>query len=211
MMGGDDALVSRLVELANAGCQGNSKDFESWLKYVYSIEASALRIESALASLVQVGAFRPHPEVPGEYLAARAPRFGASIQYEVSGNLSDAPIQMVRSRLEAFLRCHGASESDIIDLSIATTEAVENAVKYSDHTVIHVEYEILDGEFRIRIINPIKEAAPEQDIEAGKYNSATTLMRGMMVMVKLFDAVDLDISEERRRVTFSATRKLRSR
>jgi anti-sigma regulatory factor (Ser/Thr protein kinase) len=211
MMGGDDALVSRLVELGNAGCQGNSKDFESWLKYVCKVEASAVRIESALASLVEVGAFRAHPDVPGEFLAAQAPRFGASIQYEVSGVLTDAPIQMVRSRLEAFLRFHGASESDIIDLSIATTEAIENAVKYSDHTVILVEYEISAGEFRIRIVNPIKEAAPEQDIEAGKYSSATTLMRGMMVMVKLFDAVDLDISEERRRVTFSATRKLRTR
>ncbi len=209
MKGGTAALVSGLIELGRAGCQGNPQDFECWLRYQMRQPPIPGDVAEALQRLVSEGHFRPHPEIPGEYIFAGAPEFGRAVEYQVSGNLLDSPIQMVRSRLERFLDFHKISEEDVIDLTIATTEAIENAVKYSDHTAINIYYEVRDGEFHIRIVNWVNEVRPEDDIEAGKYSPATTLMRGMMVMVKLFDSVDLDISDERRQVVFSATRKLR--
>ncbi|MBX7058729.1 MAG: ATP-binding protein [Leptospirales bacterium] len=209
MIGEDAALVGGLLELGRAGCQGNSQDFECWLRYLLRQPAPGADVSRTLDRLVAEGHFLSHPEYPGEYLIAGQPEFDIAIEYQVSGNLQDSPIQMVRSRLERFLRFHRIAEEDVIDLTIATTEAIENAVKYSDHTAINVFYELRGGEFFIRIVNWMDEVIPEKDIESGKYSPATTLMRGMMVMVKLFDNVDLDISDERRQVIFSASRKLR--
>jgi hypothetical protein len=49
----------------------------------------------------------------------------------------------------------------------------------------------------------------EKDIEAGKYTSTTTLMRGMMVMVKLFDEMDIEILEEEKLAVFQAHKRIK--
>lgn len=204
-----ERVIEHLLELGRAGCQGNAQDYQSWVRYAYALEVSAEDVDQRLSSMVADGHFRTHPDIPSEFLYAGQPDFPSQIKYRVSGDLNNSPLQMVRSRLEAFLRHHGASEEEIIDVSIGTTEAMENAVKYSDHKDIDVSYEIRDdGVFHIRIVNRIGNVQPEQDIESGKYSGSLTLMRGMMVMVKLFDEMDIDISEEQQLAIFEAHKKL---
>ena len=205
-----DQLQRALLDLGESGCQGNSQDYRVWVQLFHDVEATPAEVEKALAALEQGGRMRRHADFPNEYLLADGPRFGNSVEYQVSGTLEHAPIQMVRSRLESFLRSHAAHESDIIDISIATTEAMENAVKYSDHKEITVGYGIEDGKFSIRIVNRIGETELESDIEQGKYTGSITLMRGMMVMVKLFDDVDIDISEDEGLAIFKATTELKA-
>lgn len=205
-----ERVIEYLLELGNAGCQGNAQDYSAWMRYVYSYDVSPDSLHGCLESMVQDGRFKTHPDIPSEYMVSDVPQMPARIEYTVSGDLDHAPLQMVRSRLEAFLRSHGATESEIIDVSIATTEAMENAVKYSDHQKIELAYQILDQVFDIRIVNRIGNVEPEQDIESGKYSGSLTLMRGMMVMVKLFDEMDIDISEEQQTAIFTAHKKLGS-
>lgn len=203
-----ERVIEYLLQLGNAGCQGNVQDYSAWMRYVYNYDVTSDSLRGCLDSMVQDGHFRTHPEIPSEYLAARPPELPARVEYTVSGDLNHSPLQMVRSRLEAFLRHHGASEDEVIDVSIATTEAMENAVKYSDHRNIDLCYQIQDRVFDIRIVNRIGNVEPEQDIESGKYSGSLTLMRGMMVMVKLFDEMDIDISEEQQQAIFTAHKKL---
>lgn len=203
-----ERAIDYLLELGNAGCQGNAQDYAAWMRYVYDYDVNADSLRSCLEGMVQDGQFRTHPEIPSEYLATGDPDFPTRVEYSVSGDLDHAPLQMVRSRLESFLRHHGATEDEVIDVSIATTEAMENAVKYSDHREIQLAYQVTDRVFDIRIVNRIGVVEPEDDIESGKYSGSLTLMRGMMVMVKLFDEMDIDISEEQQQAIFTAHKKL---
>jgi anti-sigma regulatory factor (Ser/Thr protein kinase) len=111
--------------------------------------------------------------------------------------------------MEAFLRSQGTADETLMDISIATTEAMENAVKYSDHSPIEVSYSVENGVFHIMIKNRLSEVRLEKDIEAGKYTSTTTLMRGMMVMVKLFDEMDIEILEEEKLAVFQAHKRIK--
>ncbi|MCB1308078.1 MAG: ATP-binding protein [Leptospiraceae bacterium] len=208
-MASADQLTTCLLELASAGCQGNLHDFQAWIKYAYSIETDVDALSEVAAELIRSGRLKQHPEIPSELIIAGEISFPERVSYQVSGDLKDSPIQMVRSRMETFLRYFGAGEADIMDLSIATTEAMENAVKYSDHKTIEVTYSLVGGQFDIKIVNRIGEIRLEQDIESGKYSGSTTLMRGMMVMVKLFDEVDIDIIDEKGLAIFTASRKLK--
>ena len=207
-MAGVDLKVE-LRALAQTGCQGNAADYTAWLRYAGKLGDSAVdSIASALKSLAAEGPFRTHSEFQQEYLATEPEQLPDKVSYSVSSRLEDSPIQMVRSRLDCFLRQHKVSESHIIDLSIATTEAMENAVKYTSGGDITVSYSIADNVFNIRVVNRIRDARPEDDIEAGKYSSSVTLMRGMMVMVKLFDEMDIDIQEEKGSAVFTGMKKL---
>lgn len=194
------------MKLGREGCQGTARDFAAWASFVTGQPVSDAA--PTLQVLLGQGVFKMHPDIEGEFVHSGSIEMPRRQEYEVSGNLRDSPIQMVRSRLETFLRFHGASEDFVMDVSIATTEAMENAVKYSDHSPISILYFIEDGTFHIRITNRLSEVRLEKDIEAGKYTSTTTLMRGMMVMVKLFDEMDIEIKEDEKMAVFSAHKRL---
>ena len=182
----DSRLHQSLLDLGKTGVQGNIKDFVVWLAYL-GINADESTVHNALNDLAAGGSFQSSSEFPGEFKFSGKLDLPTKVDYHVSGDLNQSPIQLVRSRLESFLKTFGATEEDIIDLTIGTTEAMENAVKYSDHKRIDISYQIRDGIFEIRIENNVSDVEPEKDIEAGKYSASFTLMRGMMVMVKLFD------------------------
>ena len=206
---GEERIVQALLELAASGCQGNLHDFRVWLKSEYQIESTDEELSSLLKRLVEEKQFTKHPTIPSEYVHANPPPFADRISYEVPSSLDYSPIQWVRSRLESFLKHHRVSNNEVIDLSIAITEAMENAVKYSTDKKIKISYEIADTAFSISIENEIKDISPEVDIESGKYTGSLTLMRGMMVMVKLLDKVDIDIDERENKAIFRAEHKLR--
>lgn len=196
-------LDQTILDLASRGCQGTAKDYAAWCQF-HGAAADIAQIEQALERCVSSGTLQRHADIPREFHAAGPLTFPARIEYRVSGEVAASPIQMVRSCMEAFLRFHGAGEDNVIDISIATTEAMENAVKYSDHSPIHVCYWVEARIFHISITNRLSDVRLEQDIAAGKYTSTTTLMRGMMVMVKLFDEMDIQIREDEKIAVFKA-------
>lgn len=205
----DPRLQEAIKKLCASGCQGNSEDFSCWVAFETRSDFSLSETEAALEDLAGRGDTVKHAEIQGEYRLAARPELPRSVSYHVSGNIKNSPIQLVRSRLDAFLRTHGIPEEVIIDLSIGTTEAMENAVKYSDHGQITVSYEITpENVFSIKIVNNLGEIAPEKDIASGKYSGTATLMRGMMIMVKLFDEMDIDIKDDEHVAVFTATRQL---
>ncbi|EMY79185.1 histidine kinase-like ATPase domain protein [Leptospira weilii serovar Ranarum str. ICFT] len=130
-------------------------------------------------------------------------------RYVLLGKIAYQPMQYVRSRFEFFLKNQGTPDDIVIDLCIGVLEAVENAVKYGDGTEVEVEYSIDRSQtLFIQIINNVKELNLEQDIARGKFSSTATLMRGMMVMQKLFDELDLEILEDKKQAQFNAKKKL---
>lgn len=200
-------IVNSVVQLGKSGCKGTTKDFHSWLqKYDANIDQNS--VQEILDGLKSDGIFISNPESPRDYLLAQNIEFPDEIHYIVSSEIKLSPIQMVRSRMESFLNSRGVENETVVDIMVGITEAMENAVKYSDqNSPINVFYSLLNGKFSVKITNVVVSTSPEDDIEMGKYRDGNiTLMRGMMVMTKLFDEMDLDISDDGREAVFSAVK-----
>jgi hypothetical protein len=135
---------------------------------------------------------------------------GETVQYRFRGDLDFAPLQYVKSRSEYFLASHGADEDTVQDLSIAILEAVENTVKYGDGDWCEAVLQMEGGTFRAILMNKIRNVDLDDDINRGKFSSKATLMKGMMVMGKLFDDIDLSFEEEAGIARFQGVKKIKA-
>ncbi|MCC6275019.1 MAG: ATP-binding protein [Leptospiraceae bacterium] len=201
------------------GLLGNAKDFSAWVRMdtkrkfredlIVSLDVVAGILEKLKGSgEAAAGKFDSREYMISEKSASATKAIGSD-SYLLLGAHEYSPLQYVRSRLEYFLRKNQVQEEIILDISIATIEAMENAVKYGDGEVVEVKCAIDKARiFKISILNNIKEFSLQGDIERGKFSSTATLMRGMMVMQKLFDKMDLDILEEKKQALFTAEKKV---
>ncbi len=212
-------LEKEIKTLFSCGVSGNAKDFFSWVqmevfrKFKDLPNTSLENVQSYVDHLVSSGDVTTNPLDPREYLlpekSSLAKKIGSSEKFTVLGALKYNPMQYVRARLDYFLKMNGVIEDLRMDLCIATVEAVENAAKYGDGLNVDINFSIDKSKvFTLEMINNVKDFDLEDDILRGKFSSTATLMRGMMVMQKLFDSVDLDIIDNRKQAYLKATRKL---
>ncbi|TGK22336.1 ATP-binding protein [Leptospira fluminis] len=212
-------IEAQVRDLLANGLIGNSQDFHAWIrmdvlrKFREEPVFSPEWIPKILETMVGTGEAARGKLDPREYsLSAELPARKKPVkkeEYSILGRTEFQPMQYVRSRLETFLRSNGISEDIIVDLTIGSIEAVENAVKYGDGGTVEVSYSVDPGKsFKIRLVNNLRDLNLEEDIERGKFSSTATLMRGMMVMQKLFDKMDLEILEERKQALFLAEKKI---
>lgn len=212
-------LESEISILLQNGVGGNVLDFFNWVrmeivkKFKEEPNLTEKDVAEVLEQLKSSGDIVSGKFDPREYFLSEGSLLRKKLvqqeKYQIIGRLDFTPLQYVKTRLEYFLRCNKVDAEEIIDLAIATIEAVENSVKYGDGGVVQVEYAIdRNRNFTISLVNNIKEFDLEEDIKRGKFSSTATLMRGMMVMQKLFDQVDLDILDDRKQASFNASRKL---
>jgi anti-sigma regulatory factor (Ser/Thr protein kinase) len=185
------------------GLSGYPADFLSWIKMEYKKKGKAYSsvsmksIENCLTVLKAENIIEPNKNDPKELCGVSSVLLKSWVKdsYEIYGAFEFSPIQYVRSRLESFLKINNVGEDDLVDVSIATIEAIENAAKYGDGNSVFVSCNIQNKKLELEIINKIKDVDLETEL-LKKYTSATTLMKGVMVMQKLFNHVDLQILEE---------------
>lgn len=212
-------LEKEVKTLFSNGLSGNVNDFYSWVfmetqrKFKDNPNTTLEVMTALLEDLIKDGIITTNPIDPREYLLPDSSpiirKMGTTEQFVILGALSYNPMQYVRARLDYFLKRNGIAEELRMDLCIATVEAVENAAKYGDGGGVEVIFKIdKHNTFTIEMINTVKDFNLEDDIQRGKFSSTATLMRGMMVMQKLFDSVDLEISDNRKQAILKATRKL---
>lgn len=210
-------LETELKNILHTGVGGNPKDFHSWVrmeivkKFKEEPDCKEEDILSVLERFKSEGDLINGKFDEREFFLSPESQFHKKAQkedsYKFLGDLGFSPLQYVKTRVEYFLRRNGVDEEEILDLSIATIEAVENAVKYGDGSLVEIEYKIdKNKHFHINLLNNIKEFDLEDDIKRGKFSSTATLMRGMMVMQKLFNQVDLEILDDRKQASFKASR-----
>jgi len=207
-----------ILELLPFGLTGYVDDFYSWVKMEYkkkSLDSSFCTkdlVKTCLESLKTEGELVEGKFDSKEYSPAKkyfTKNSWLKDHYSILGAFEFSPIQYVRSRLEFFLKCNQVSEMDLMDISIATIEGIENAAKYGDGKLVFVTVEITaEKKLIITITNTIKEFELENEIERGKYSASTTLMRGIMVMQKLFNHLDLQVIDETRQARLYAEKLL---
>lgn len=212
-------IEARIRDLLANGLVGNSQDFHAWIRmdvvrrfreepkiqpdWIPQILDTLVASKDAIRGKFDPREYSLSPE------SALHKKTVKKEEYAILGKTEFQPMQYVRSRLETFLRENGVNDDLIVDLTIGSIEAVENAVKYGDGGTVEVSYSIeRSGLFKIRLVNNLRDLNIEEDIERGKFSSTATLMRGMMVMQKLFDKMDLEILEERKQALFMAEKKL---
>lgn len=119
-------------------------------------------------------------------------------------------IQMVRSVFLNVLSGLGTKRNRCQNFSIAITEAIENAVKFSNCDLVAVYYRIYNR-VHIRYIEVFIVNGYDQEISSfdqEKYQEGASLMRGVLVMSSLFDKVDIEYNSEYRVMEFSSTYKM---
>lgn len=201
------ALEKEIRLLAGAGVSGRKSDFRCWIemevrKRTREIpEFSDEELDDVIQSMKQNNLLENNPENSEELripeTSELAKRAAISDSFEILGEIQYSPMHYVKSRIEYFLKKHSVAEDTIIDISIGAVEAMENAVKYGDGGAVKISVNLdRKRNFTLEMTNAIGVVDLAGDIKRGKFSVNTTLMRGMMVMQKLFDSVDLDILED---------------
>jgi Anti-sigma regulatory factor (Ser/Thr protein kinase) len=198
-------LETQIIQMGKEGLFGNIKEFYFWNIFLFnSYDLSYKEFTKVFHQLIKNNVFINNQNLKNEYKYNLEMKFSRFVEYFAPSNLNYSPIQYVRSRLLSFLNYHKVDEEIIYDIVIASIEATENAVKYSSEDKIYVKYFIENYTFYIEIQNKYKIPEIQKDIENGKYNSSITLMRGMLVMSKLFDEMDINLIEDKKLAIFQA-------
>lgn len=129
-------------------------------------------------------------------------------QFFVSNNMQQAPLQYIRSRVQNFCESKGVTDSHRDEIVISVTEAAENAIKYSNVLPVFIEHGIEKGEYFIRAINSVNDLNLKDEISRGKFSEDVSLMRGVLVMSKLLDYLDIARDVEKKRVEFIGKKKV---
>jgi len=118
------------------------------------------------------------------------------------------PLQYIRSRVQNFCDSKGMNPSHRDEIVISVTEAAENAIKYSNVLPVYIEHGIENEEYFIRAINSVNDLNLKDEISRGKFSEDVSLMRGVLVMSKLLDFLDIVRDTERKRVEFIGRKKV---
>ncbi|MDH5720665.1 MAG: hypothetical protein OEZ13_08615 [Spirochaetia bacterium] len=122
----------------------------------------------------------------------------------IANRLELEPLHYFRARTQNYCLNKGISIKCINDIIIGSTEAVENAVKYSDTVSIAVKQTFVDHIYTLDIINTTEKINFSEEYLEKKYSEKGSLMRGVHIMNKLFDHVDIIREDEKDRVILSA-------
>ncbi|RME92518.1 MAG: hypothetical protein D6767_03085 [Candidatus Hydrogenedentota bacterium] len=125
-----------------------------------------------------------------------------------ASDLQAQPLQFIRSRVKNFCEMHRLSEATTDEIIISVTEAAENAIKYSNRYVWVFHHEIQGSEYKIRAINSVKDIDLQDEIQRGKFSEDVSLMRGVLVMSRLLDKLDLERDTQKKRVEFYGIKKI---
>lgn len=126
----------------------------------------------------------------------------------VSNNMQLSPLQYIRSRVQNFCESKGMTPAHRDEIVISVTEAAENAIKYSNVQPVYIEHGLDKDEYYIRAINSVNDLNLKDEISRGKFSEDVSLMRGVLVMSKLLDYLDIVRDMERKRVEFVGRKKI---
>lgn len=124
--------------------------------------------------------------------------------------LNLGPMQLIRSKIQNFFKQHKISQEELDEVIIVATEAAENAVKYSNEFTIIISHSLENNIYKLKLFNSYSEVSLNDEINRGKFSNDVSLMRGVLVMTKLLDELDIKREKEKRRVVFFGKKTLKS-
>ncbi len=131
-----------------------------------------------------------------------------SESFFVANDINLSPLQYIRSRVQNFCDDKGVVTPHRDEIVISVTEAAENAIKYSNVLPVYIHHGIVKDEYFIRAINSVNDLNLKDEISRGKFSEDVSLMRGVLVMSKLLDFLDIVRDVEKKRVEFVGRKKI---
>jgi len=131
-----------------------------------------------------------------------------SESFFVANDINLSPLQYIRSRVQNFCDDKGVISPHRDEIVISVTEAAENAIKYSNVFPVYIHHGIENEEYFIRAINSVNDLNLKDEISRGKFSEDVSLMRGVLVMSKLLDFLDIVRDVEKKRVEFVGRKKI---
>ncbi len=196
------SIEKEILEIGKKGLFGNIQEFYKWYLFIYGKDIPYKIFSKNFHELIHKGVFIQYQNLHYDYIYNLEITFSNQEEFIAPTFIDYFPIQYVRSRLISFLNYHKIDTEILQDIIIGTVEAIENAVKYSSESIMHIYYKIDNNVFYIEIQNKYQTPVIEKDMREGKYNSSRTLMRGMLVMSKLFDEMDINLIENTKQAVF---------
>ncbi|MCS6984081.1 MAG: ATP-binding protein [Leptospiraceae bacterium] len=187
---------------------------KQYMKPYLSLEFDKLWTINAVNNLLQKAFQEGEIEKIEPYGEYRQKKELREITYEdvffVSRDFSFCPLQYIRSRVGSFCEMHRFHQESQEELLIVVTEAAENAIKYSSISPIYISQKIKGDFYELFICNAVGESDLIEEIEQGKFPRESSLMRGVLVMSRLMDALDIRRNPEKSRVELFARKKVMS-
>ncbi|MFN3605058.1 MAG: ATP-binding protein [Leptonema sp. (in: bacteria)] len=198
-------LENQIKEMAASGLFGTIKEFYFWHSFLYNeFKIDYKDFSKIFHEMISNQILANQTNLKNEYIYNKKFNFSSFVEFISPVDFKYSPIQFVRSKLISFLNYFQVQEEVVYDIIIGVVEAVENAVKYSADDKIYIKYFIENNVFYVEIRNKYKQPEINKDIDQGKYNSTVTLMRGVLVMSKLFDEMDIDLIQNQYLAIFYA-------
>ncbi|MDH5717166.1 MAG: hypothetical protein OEZ22_05975 [Spirochaetia bacterium] len=122
----------------------------------------------------------------------------------LGNNLNLNPLQYARSRVKNFCQQFNINKKNIDEIIISVIEAAENAVKYSDLYTIAAEQSFNGSNYKIKMVNSTYQIVYDEKSIEEKFSEKSSLMRGVKVMNKLFDSLNIERDNEINCVTLVA-------
>ena len=113
----------------------------------------------------------------------------------LSSQLSYKPAYFFQSKLQNWLQELGVSNNEIIELCIATTEAIENTIKYSDRKLVVVCQSLEKQKYKLFMANFAQLTS--NGFPQGKHSERASLTRGILIMSKIFDEFNIDQNDKK--------------
>jgi hypothetical protein len=132
----------------------------------------------------------------------------SSESFFVANDMKLSPLQYIRSRVQNFCDDKGVLTTHRDEIVISVTEAAENAIKYSNVLPVFIHHGIEKEEYFIRAINSVNDVNLKDEISRGKFSEDVSLMRGVLVMSKLLDFLDIVRDLEKKWVEFIGRKKI---
>ena len=113
----------------------------------------------------------------------------------VSNILTHQVVYFFRTKVKNWLKLEKISDADAMKICIVVTEAIENAMKYSDQFPIAIEHSLQNGMYELAIYNSVEKNSKEllEDV----FTKGASLMRGILIMMKTLDEFDIDRDDKK--------------
>lgn len=145
----------------------------------------------------------------GEYCLKDMRESFAQKNFFVSNNFDFFPLQYIRSKVSFFCEYHQVAMEEKEEIIIVVTEAAENALKYSNVSPIYIEQNLAHETYFLKMLNIVPDYDLNAEISKGKFSQDSSLMRGVLVMSRLMDEIDIKRNVEKNRVELFAKKKLK--
>ena len=126
----------------------------------------------------------------------------------LSNRFAYEPVCFFRSKLQNWLKVLNVSEHEVVEVCIAATEAIENAIKYSDKQPVVIRQWLEKNRYKLFIANFAEPFDYEDIFDIKRSREASSSICGVLIMSKIFDEFKINHDEQKNMVFVTGSKNI---